>query len=257
MPATAATVDGMETLGQIVRRDGVVLDARGNTTRATLTDDGRRVYRALAYDTSSEDRHGTQIDPAAFRAPDMANFPVILFHDQERLPVGRVTEWQITEQGPVAGFVFADTAEAREAELLVATGFLNGVSIGFIGWDLESRSGVPTYIDVEVVELSLTPTPSSRGALINLERSIRSLEATIEGDVTTSEPSDEADSTEIADSAETRDVHCECCALRFKTGELVHDTPAEETADEVEEAATVASEESRIIRLTSLLNRLR
>jgi HK97 family phage prohead protease len=245
----------METTGQVVHRDGIVLDGRTSiTTRARLTEDGRRIYRALAYDTTTEDRHGTGIDNTAFREPDLANFPVILFHDQDRLPVGRVVEWTVTDEGPVAGFIFADTAEAREAEILVATGFLNGVSIGFIGWDYEKRNGVPTYTDIEVVELSLTPTPSSRGALVNLERSIRALEATIEGDVTTSEASDEADSTETAENAEERDVHCECCTLRFKTGEPVEDTPA---AESEEDAATVPADENRTLRLASLLNRLR
>jgi phage head maturation protease len=245
----------METPGQLVRRDGIVLDTRNTTITAVARHDenGRRIYRALAYDTTTIDRHGTTIDNSAFREPTEAGIPIILFHDADRFPVGRVIEWSISDQGPVAGFVFADTDEAREAELLVATGFLNGVSIGFLGWEAERRDGIPTYTDVEVVELSLTPTPSSRGALINLERSIRSLEATIEGDVTTSEATETEASVEVPASEEDADAHCECCR-RFKTGEPVEDTPADEPADD---AATVADDENRQARLKSLLNQLR
>ena len=211
------------------RRDGVVLDGRAAVPGARLTDDNRRIYRALAYDTTTVDRHGTTIDRAAFRPVNLDNFPLILWHSDTQFPVGRVIEWDITEQGPVAGFVFADTAEAREAELLVATGFLNGVSIGFIGYEADNQKGITVYTDVEVLELSLTPTPSSRAALINLERSIRSLTS-------------ENDAVEVV--AET------------PTEEIAVDVE-EPAADENVEAATVASDEIRLARLASLLNRLR
>lgn len=90
----------METLGQIVRRDGIVLDTRTNITPgARLTDDGRRIYRALAYDVTSIDRHGTTIAPNAFRAATLENLPVMLWHNTENLPVGPVVEWTMTEQG--------------------------------------------------------------------------------------------------------------------------------------------------------------
>lgn len=213
------------------RRDGLVLDARAAVPGARLTDDNRRIYRALAYDITAVDRHGTMIDRAAFRPVNLDNFPLILWHSDNQFPVGRVIEWTMTEQGPVAGFVFADTAEAREAELLVATGFLNGVSIGFIGFEAENQKGVTVYTDVEVIELSLTPTPSSRAALVNLERSIRAL---------TSETENVEASTEVTP--------------------VVEDAPAVEeapAAEEQVEAATVASDEIRLARLASLLNRLR
>ncbi|MEY3641128.1 MAG: hypothetical protein RLZZ199_933, partial [Actinomycetota bacterium] len=40
----------------------------------------------------------------------LENLSVILWHNAESLPVGRVVKWTMTEQGPVAGFVFADTS---------------------------------------------------------------------------------------------------------------------------------------------------
>ncbi len=213
------------------RRDGVVLDGRAAVPGARLTDDNRRIYRALAYDITSVDRHGTMIDRGAFRPVNLDNFPLILWHSDNQFPVGRVIEWTMTEQGPVAGFVFADTAEAREAELLVATGFLNGVSIGFIGYEADNQKGITVYTDVEVIELSLTPTPSSRAALVSLERSIRALTSEVENV--------EAAVVEIIaveDAAEVEEVS---------------------TVEEQIEAATVVSDEIRLARLASLLNRLR
>ncbi len=222
----------METL---VLRDGLILNTRATVNPGAAYDsEGRRIYRALAYDTSSIDMHGTTILNNAFREPDLSNFPVILFHDGERFPVGRIVEWIVGEQGPVAGFVFADTQEAREAELLVSTGFLNGVSIGFMGWASETINKVLTYTDVEVLELSLTPTPSSRTALINLERSIASLTKAIE-DASQEVPQVEEAANEIA---------------------AVVDVVSNPEAQELEEAATVTDDDNRQ-RLQSLLYRLR
>lgn len=217
----------METL---IQRAGLVLNERGTTTAGAMYDtEGRRIYRALAYDTTAIDLHGTTIVNSAFREVDLSNLPVILFHDGERFPVGKIVEWLVGENGPVAGIVFADTQEAREAELLVSTGFLNGVSIGFIGWKSEKIDKVLTYTDVEVLELSLTPTPSSRTALINLERSIQSLKA-------------------VDETIEEITVE-----------EIVEPVAIEETADVeivIEQAATVTDDGNRQ-RLQSLLYRLR
>ena len=219
----------------LILRDGVVYNSRATVNPgAGFDSDGRRIYRALAYDTSTIDMHGTTILSSAFREPDLSNFPVILFHDGERFPVGRIVEWIVGEQGPVAGFVFADTQEAREAELLVSTGFLNGVSIGFMGWASETINKVLTYTDVEVLELSLTPTPSSRTALINLERSIASLTKTVE-EVTQDAPQVEETADEVAD---------------------VVDPVSDPETQELEIAATVTDDDNRQ-RLQSLLYRLR
>lgn len=217
----------METL---IQRAGLVLNERGTTTAGAMYDtEGRRIYRALAYDTSAIDLHGTTIVNSAFREVDLSNLPVILFHDGERFPVGKIVEWLVGENGPVAGMVFADTEEARQAELLVSTGFLNGVSIGFIGWKSEKIDKVLTYTDVEVLELSLTPTPSSRTALINLERSIQSLKAV-------DETVEEITVEEIAEPVAIEET-----------------TPIEIV---IEQAATVTDDNNRQ-RLQSLLYRLR
>lgn len=66
----------METPGQLVRGDGIVLDNRTTITPGSRHDnDGRRICRALAYDTTTTDRHGTTIFNNAFRQPTEAGIP--------------------------------------------------------------------------------------------------------------------------------------------------------------------------------------
>lgn len=225
---------------ELIRRDGAVIDVRASEMSKTPTFDaeGRRVFWALAYDTTQQDRHGTTISPTAFRGLP-SDLPVLLFHKSDAFPVARVVEWSPSDRGPVAGFVFADTDEARTAETLVAGGFLRGVSIGFIPYQHETRDGVPTYTDVELVELSLTPTPSSRGALIDLKRSIDDL-------VGEDEPSAGEHADDDVDAADSDAAGCAECASR----------DADTEADEAD-AATVADVDGRTLRLSTLLNRLR
>jgi len=176
-----------------IANSSVVRTSSGELQRSTedarYDIDGRRIYTCLAYDCSTTDRHGETILASAFGPIGEGGIPILLFHNSESFPVGKVTSWTNTERGPVAEFVLADTSEARTAQLLIDGGFLTGVSIGFFASAPEMRAGIPTYTDVEVVELSLTPTPSSRLALIDLQRQIRS----IAGDVAV------VDEPEVAD----------------------------------------------------------
>lgn len=149
----------------------------GGETSITTDTEGRRVYTALAYDTTSLDRHGTTMTNDALKlAPGGA--PVLLFHKSDAFPVGKVIGFSAGPMGPEAQFVLhAETEEARTAQALVDAGFLRGVSVGFIPRTAEFREedGAIVYTDAELVELSLTPTPSSRLALVDLKRSIDDL----------------------------------------------------------------------------------
>lgn len=194
--------------------------------------DGRRIYWALAYDATQVDRHGTTMSPDALRdSADGLGFPILVFHESDRFPVGKPVAVEHTIDGTWVGFVFADTPEARTAEALVAGGFLRGVSVGFIPlsgyWD-EEREDVYVYTRVDLVELSLTPTPSSKGALIDLKRSVDSLVA---------EQADEADAAvETPAVDEAREGCCGACPCQVDIG-----TDDEPTVDVVEDdaAATV------------------
>lgn len=218
-----------------MRRDSTLTDA-------VRTDEtGRRVYTALAYDTTSVDRHGTTMTGDALRmAPGGA--PVLLFHNSDAFPVGRVTGWQAGPQGPEVEFVLhGETDEARTAQRLVDLGFLRGVSVGFIPTKATVREadGVLVYQDAELVELSLTPVPSSRLALVDLKRSIDDLLADLP-----------------AVEQEERETCPDVCPCDVDLGTEADDE-AEERSVEIEahEAATVPDETPSIT--AKRLDRLR
>lgn len=222
----AATVTLVErNTVNVVRISGGIVEGAADV-QSRIDSNGRRIYTCLAYDCSSVDRHGETIVASAFGPMPAGGIPVLLFHNSASFPVGKVITWAQTARGPVAEFVLADTQEARTAQLLIDGGFLTGVSIGFFASAPEMRGGIPTYTSVEVVELSLTPTPSSRLALIDLQKQIRS----IAGDVSAEEASNNETDADSADDStqglETRDV----------------DLDTEEELATDEEAATVATD---------------
>lgn len=211
-------------LGTLERRaTGRVADTAAPSPVAD--DSGRTLYKALAYDTSSTDMHGTTIAPDAFR--DLpTGLPVLLFHNRAAFPVGKIVAWEPSDRGPVAVFkLHTITEEARAAAALIGEQMLDGVSIGFLGYQAENRQGVPTYTDVELVELSLTPVPSSRAARVETSR-------------------------DTPDTVETGiDVTVETTP---EDVQLEDDTAPDTT---VEEAATV-SREARLLKRVSQLSRL-
>lgn len=160
------------------------LQHRASTAEVRTDEAGRRVFTALAYDTTAVDRHGTTMTSDALQlAPGGA--PVLLFHKGDTFPVGKVLGMSAGPRGPEVEFVLTDaTEEARTAAVLVETGFLRGVSVGFIPMTAEVREadGVIVYTSAELVELSLTPIPSSRLALVDLKRSVDDLVAQLPAD---------------------------------------------------------------------------
>lgn len=147
----------------------------GRLSEARTDDQGRRVYWALAYAYGQTDRHGTTIPVGGLRTAAAGSFPILAFHNKSAFPVAKPVEVDHSDPaGPWVGFVFADTAEGRKAEKLVADGFLRGVSVGFIPTaEPQLRDdGVLVFPENELVELSLVPCPSSRDALIDLSRSL-------------------------------------------------------------------------------------
>ena len=148
-----------------------------NTTDNNVSRDeeGRRVYWALAYDSTSTDLHGTRMTADAFKgSAENLDFPVLLFHEKASFPVAKPVATKYENRGLHVGFVFASTPQARIAEELVSGGFLRGVSVGFVPRDgyLDKTDGATVFTRAELIELSLTPTPSSRKALVDLSRSI-------------------------------------------------------------------------------------
>lgn len=211
-------------LGTLERRaNGRVADTAAPSPVAD--DSGRNFYKALAYDTSSTDMHGTTIAPDAFR--DLpTGLPVLLFHNRASFPVGKIVAWEPSDRGPVAVFkLHTITEEARAAAALIGEQMLDGVSIGFLGYQAENRQGVPTYTDVELVELSLTPVPSSRAARVETSR----------------------------DTPDTVETGIDVTAETTSEDVQLEDDAAPDTT--VEEAATV-SREARLLKRVSQLSRL-
>ena len=247
---------------------------------------GPRTYWALAYDASSVDRHGTSMTPTAFQpSADAMEFPILLFHESDRFPVGKPVAIKYEANGLHVGFQFASTPEAKVAEQLVADGFLRGVSVGFIPQAAEmgvDADGDPIIIftKADLLELSITPTPSSKKALIDLTRSIGG-EDEIDIDAILDmfdADGDEISDEEIEELAAEADAEDACCAdectcevernarleainvLRAQgvSEELLAQlvTVEEPTVEEIEKtAATVTDSRERALRNLSLLRR--
>jgi len=180
----------LDALGSVQNR---LADAPELRATVEVDDEGRQIYTALAYDLSEPDRHGTTMTPGSLDADLERGVPLMLWHDRESFPVGKVVSWEHTERGPVARFIFADYDKAHLARTLVDTGFLQAVSVGFIPKEgfVREADDVIVFTRSELVELSLTATPSSRGALIDLKRSIDDLAGS--ADV----PSDETPAADV------------------------------------------------------------
>lgn len=172
--SNANPMDEQLPIGEVLRHVST-LDTSGDTIDRVATVDGRRVYWALAYDATATDLHGTRMTPDAFMgSAEKLEFPILTFHNKASFPVGKPVATSFDTRGLSVGFVFADTADAKTAEQLVAGGFLRGVSVGFVPTDgyVDKADNAPVFTRAELVELSLTPTPSSRKALIDLTRSL-------------------------------------------------------------------------------------
>jgi HK97 family phage prohead protease len=235
----------LEALGSVQNR---LADAPELRATVEVDEQGRQIYTALAYDISEPDRHGTTMTPGSLDADLDRGVPLMLWHDRESFPVGKVVSWEHTERGPVARFIFADYDRAHLARTLVDTGFLQAVSVGFIPKEgfVREADDVVVFTRSELVELSLTATPSSRGALIDLKRSIDDLAGS--ADV----PSDETPD----DAVEPANPESEDGAA----GELVgdwHEAAAEEVAGDAPADETPADRDAAQLVRWQRANRMR
>jgi HK97 family phage prohead protease len=139
------------------------------------------VYSALAYRYEETDTYNTTMARGAMSHVVPDDFRILEFHKQDRDPVAKPVSCEETTDGLLVRFVFADTERAQELRALVDTGFLRAVSVGFIAVDGFIRpDGVTVFTKVDLHELSLVNTPSSKGALIQLSREIGAEQADLE-----------------------------------------------------------------------------
>lgn len=239
----------LDALGSVQNR---LADAPELRATVEVDEQGRQIYTALAYDLSEPDRHGTTMTAGSLDADLERGVPLMLWHDRESFPVGKVISWEHTEKGPVARFIFADYDKAHLARTLVDTGFLQAVSVGFIPKEgfVREADDVVVFTRSELVELSLTATPSSRGALIDLKRSIDDLAGSADS------LSDEAPAVESVDPANPVEERTEDGAMTYtdESGVTViipEDVVLENLAKRIEEENTQAIRWRRANRMRS------
>jgi HK97 family phage prohead protease len=125
---------------------------------------GEKAYRFLA-STSSIDRQGDSIDQSGWELKNFMNNPVMLWaHRYDELPLGKVNQITINENGMEAEMVFAEedaNPKAQQVKKLVDAGILNAVSVGFI--PKERNGNIITR--AELLEISIVPVPANQDAL--------------------------------------------------------------------------------------------
>lgn len=115
--------------------------------------------------TSAIDRQGDSIDQSGWELGNYKLNPVILWaHDYSQLPIGKAESIEVTDAGLKISTVFASekaNPKAEQVRQLLAEGFLNAVSVGFI--PKERNGNVITR--AELLEVSVVPVPANQEAL--------------------------------------------------------------------------------------------
>lgn len=117
------------------------------------------------------DRHGESLNPMGWKLDNYLKNPVILFaHDYSSLPVGKAEKVWIENGDLMFNIKFADTPMANQVFDLFKGGFLNAFSVGFIPTKFGvSGQDTYTYMEQELLELSVVPVPANPEALANAE----------------------------------------------------------------------------------------
>lgn len=124
--------------------------------------------------TDSIDSHGTRLRQDWDLKRYLAN-PVVLFaHESRELPIGQAKNVRVEGGRLLATVRFSDVhARAVECFKLVQEGTLRGISVGFRFGDYaeeKTASGDSVIVlkDLELVELSITPTPSNADCIAKI-----------------------------------------------------------------------------------------
>ena len=118
-----------------------------------------------------EDRKGDVIDPGGWVLDGYRENPVILWaHDRGMPPIGRAVRVWTDEKGLIAEVEFADSKLGKDVDRLYRTGFMRGVSVGFLPLEVEIRQAshgrrAYKYLRQELLEISAVPVPMHSGAL--------------------------------------------------------------------------------------------
>jgi hypothetical protein len=133
-----------------------------------------RTFGVTMYDATELDRDGESVDLGNVRARE----PIPLQADHSRsvlMTLGLVRNVRAVGKRLRGVVTFAPEGVSSVADQVhrqVAAGVTNSVSIGFVGRATQAPEGHTVWKDVEVVELSFTPVPSSPGARVD-ERAMK------------------------------------------------------------------------------------
>lgn len=139
-------------------------------TKFDAADDG--AIEGKAWEFAKPDRVGDMIEPAAFKGAALP-LPMLFGHDLND-PVG-VWEAMGEARGALVvkgRLLVEDVARAREVRVLVRSGAVRGLSIGFVTKKAASRAGGGrTITSLELLEVSLVTLPMHPGARVTSAKS--------------------------------------------------------------------------------------
>jgi len=143
----------------------------------SLTEDtGDIIIRGYA-NTVTNDRAGDVIPTETWKSSNaLTNYmknPILLaFHDH-KLPIGEVTELNITPEGLE---VVARVVKSAPASVygLIKDGILKAFSVGFriLDADYEHEKGIFLIKDLELLELSVVSVPCNQDSIFSLEKTL-------------------------------------------------------------------------------------
>lgn len=123
--------------------------------------------------TNDVDRANDVIEPSAWIG-SMANymkFPVILLnHNWDTPPVGKVVDYKIDDKGLWVKVAIAPTIQGREVATLIEFGLLKAFSVGFNvkRYERSSDDDAPMIIlEAELIEISVVNVPCNMSALFD------------------------------------------------------------------------------------------
>lgn len=139
-------------------------------------DNGDIVIRGYA-NTIAKDRAGDVIPAETWKTSNaLTNYmknPILLaFHDH-KLPIGEVTELNITEEGlEVVARVVKSAPENVYG--LIKDGILKAFSVGFriLDADYDHEKSIFLIKDLELLELSVVSVPCNQDSIFSLEKSL-------------------------------------------------------------------------------------
>ena len=150
------------------------------TKRAGGTQVGVDITKRTAtfiFSSNSPDRMGDIVDQDSMITDRYMQNPIFLWgHQQRELPIGKTIDLRKKGNQTIGTVQFPDEGTYDFADTcwkLVAGGYLNAVSVGFLPHRWESYSddtqGVEGYkfFDCELLECSLVPIPANQDALIS------------------------------------------------------------------------------------------